>query len=115
MTNAINLTPPVVINGLSYHGIRAWECTGPNPACKLAAHTGRVWHVAPAHPMNEGRTSHLVMPTYHYASPEEGLDAILSAQRDAHEVTSDVEWLELEAAHEVPFRTRPGMNHPTRR
>lgn len=111
----MNLTPPVVIDGLSYHGIQAWECDGPNPACRLAHKTGRSWHVIPAHPMNTGRDSHLMMPTYHYASPEEGLSAILEAERTAHEVTSDDEWLALEAAHEVPFRTRPNMTHPTTR
>jgi len=115
MTNALHLTPSLLIDGLHYHGIMAWECDGPNKHCRRAHKEGRSWHVSPAHHKNEGRESLLVMPTYHYATVEEGLSAILRAQSEAVEVTSDEEWLRLEAEAEVPFRTRPGMRHPTRR
>lgn len=111
----VQVTPSRIIEGLHYQGIVAFECTGPNKACKGHAAAGRTWHVIPPHPLNEGAASHLVMPSYHYATLEEGVHAIEEAQRTAHTVSSDEEWLRLEADHSIPFRIRPGMNHPTRR
>lgn len=111
----INVTPPVQIDGLFYSGITAWEGGCAHPSCKAAIKQGFTWHVTPPHYLNEGAESHLVMPTYHYESIEAGIAAIEHAQRTALTVESDEEWLALEAAKEVPFRTRPGMNHPTRR
>lgn len=118
MTNnaTIKVTPDVRIDGLFYNGIQAWQgCTGPNPACRKAHAQGLVWHVIPSHPRNAGRDSYLIMPTYHYASLEEGVEAILEAEATAKEPASDEEWLRLEREGKVPFFTRAGMNHPTRR
>jgi hypothetical protein len=91
------------------------DCSGPNRACRKAHREGRTVHMsnsAQAHIDGRGR---LVMPTYHYATVEEGTAAIRAALVDAVTVSSDEEWLRLESEGAVPFRTRPGMNHPTRR
>lgn len=114
----VNLTPPTVIDGMNYLGITGWYCPGgrgSNPACKQAHREGRSFHVSPAHPRNTGKDSYLIMPTYHYASLEEGYRAVLHAEATAHEATSDEEWLRLEAEGKEAFRTRAGYNHPTRR
>lgn len=91
------------------------DCNGPNRACKKAHAEGRTVHVIEDPSTADITNGRLIMPTYHYATAEEGIAAIKDAARNAKTVTNDEEWLALEAAHERPFRTRPGMNHPTRR
>lgn len=112
----MNITPNVCIEGTYYHGVVATaNCKGPNKACKAAHKAGLTWHVIPAHPKNSGKDSWLIMPTHHYATLEEGVQAIADAEATAPEATSDEEWIRLGAEARVPFRTRAGMNHPTRR
>lgn len=91
------------------------DCSGPNPACVRAHAEGRRVHMfdSPlAHRDGQGR---LVLPSYHFFSVADGVAAISRALDTAVTVSSDEEWLRLEREKRVPFRTRPGMNHPTRR
>jgi len=103
-------------NGDSAAVVTSVHCTGPNAACRAAHRAGRSVHVIPSHHDPKQDThGRLVMATYHYFTAQAGIAAVEAALRDARTVSSDEEWLETEAAHEVSFRTIPGVNHPTRR
>lgn len=93
------------------------NCSGPNRHCRAAHKAGRRVHVIPPRQTMEEMETRgcLVLPTYHFATVADGLAAIETALDFAVTPESDEEWLALEAAHEVPFWTRPGLNHPTRR
>ena len=51
-------------------------CKGPNSACKRAARANRTIHIIPAHRDPRAQDAHLVLPTNHYATREEALEAL---------------------------------------
>lgn len=60
----------------------AWideECTGPNKNCKHASRHGLMIHIIPAHADPRAEHVHLALPTYHYATEQEALDALQRA------------------------------------
>lgn len=99
-------------------------CTGPNPKCRAAHRAGRSVHMIPDSDRmatirrNGGRkmkqTPALVLPTYHFATVEEGTEAICQAWLTAIPVMTDAD---LYAAREagVPHILRPGWVDPSRR
>jgi len=88
------------------------NCTGPNRKCRCAARNGRSVHVIPS-PMGPEHPA-LLMPTYHYATAEEGFAAIEAAYRTAPTVASDAD-LELYRCTGVPHILPVGWIDPTRR
>lgn len=88
------------------------DCSGPNAKCRCAARNGKPVHVIPT-PMGPMLPS-LVMPTYHYATEEEGFTAIREAFRTAPTVYGDAD-LELYRNDGVPHFLPVGWIDPTRR
>jgi hypothetical protein len=87
------------------------NCTGRrgNRACRDAHRAGRPVHVIPAY----GPTA-LVMPTYHYATAEEGIQAINDAMVNAPMVATDADLFRYRregVAHRLPA----GWIDPSRR
>lgn len=60
-------------------------CSGPNLACRRAFKRGRPVHIIPG---GTGALA-LVMPTYHYATEQEGIAAINTAIETAPTVATD--------------------------
>jgi hypothetical protein len=69
--------------------VLASTCTGPNRNCRAAHKAGRSVHVIPAHTGID--TPRLIMPTYHYATSADGIEAIDLAERTAPTVTCDAD------------------------
>ena len=88
------------------------NCTGPNRKCRCAARNGKPVHVIPT-PMGP-KYPLLVMPTYHYATPEDGYAAIAEAYRTAPTVYADAD-LELYRCDGVPHFLSVGWVDPSRR
>lgn len=87
------------------------DCTGPNPNCKKAHRQGRTVHIIPAH-FADG--SHLVLPTYHYATVEAAHAAVARARENAVTITADAELFRARRLRQ-PHRLLPGWTDPTRR
>lgn len=51
-------------------------CTGPNAKCKRAAKRGLMYHIIPHHLDPRAEFAHLALPTYHYASRDEAVEAL---------------------------------------
>ncbi|MFJ3365839.1 hypothetical protein [Streptomyces anthocyanicus] len=87
------------------------ECTGPNRHCKKAHRQGRTVHVIPA---DFADSSHLVLPSYHYASEEEARAAVAHARRTAVVIGADGQLYKARRLRR-PYRLLPGWIDPTRR
>lgn len=84
-----------------------------NDACRAAYREGRIWHVIP--PVTDARReAALVLPTYHFRTPNEGLAAVEEAMRTAPMVATD-EDLERYRSAGVAYRLPPGWIDPSRR
>ncbi|MGW0844326.1 hypothetical protein ACWD26_30135 [Streptomyces sp. NPDC002787] len=87
------------------------ECTGPNRHCKKAYRQGRTVHIIPA---AFADSSHLVLPTNHYASQEEARAAVADARRTAVIIAADGQLYKARRLRR-PYRLLPGWVDPTRR
>ena len=59
--------------------IIAWlddQCKGPNRECKAAFRANRPFHIIPGHDDPRAQDAHLALPTYHYASRDEAIEAL---------------------------------------
>ncbi|MBP2055016.1 hypothetical protein J2Z21_008028 [Streptomyces griseochromogenes] len=85
------------------------NCTGPNPHCKREARDGRRIHMIAR--LDSGS---LVMPSYHYATEEEGREALTRAYETAPTITTDAE---LYAAREqgIPHKLPASWIDPSMR
>lgn len=88
-------------------------CTGPNRNCRAAHKAGRSVHVMPAQ-VDPFTQPILVMPTYHYRTSAEGIEAIAVADETAPTVTCDSD-LERYRAEKVPHFLPVGWVDPSRR
>lgn len=91
--------------------VLAAVCTGPNRACRTAHRQGRSVHVIPDR-QADGRA--LVMPTYHYATSAEGIEAIMDAEMIAPTVTTDEELYACRRLN-IPHFLPVGWVDPSRR
>lgn len=85
------------------------NCTGPNPECTRDARDGRTVHMIPR--LHSGG---LVMPSYHFASEEEGREALTQAYETAPTITTDEELHEARRQG-IPHKLSPGWIDPSRR
>ncbi|QDQ91585.1 hypothetical protein FND50_12660 [Rhodococcus sp. WB9] len=112
MSNVIQVTPTIQgPDGLFYSGINAWECKGPNVNCRQAHREGRSWHVTP--PQFPSGV-HVVLPTYHYATLELGVEAVNQALRNAPTITND-EDLARYRKMRISYCVPQGFIDPSRR
>lgn len=88
------------------------ECKGPSGTCYAEFKAGRPVHVIPS-PRGVKAPS-LVMPTYHYRTAEEGIQAIRAAMATAPTVYSDAD-LYLYRQQGTPFYLPVGWVDPTMR
>jgi hypothetical protein len=91
--------------------VLASVCTGPNRACRMAHKQGRSVHVIPER-RQDGRA--LVMPTYHYRTSADGIEAIMDAEEAAPEVATDADLIEYRERN-IPFFLPVGWVDPSRR
>jgi hypothetical protein len=89
-------------------------CTGPNRACRAAHKTGRSVHVIPENGADAHLHPRLIMPTYHYRTSAEGIEAIAIAEEIAPTVTNDAD-LERYRAEKVAHYLPVGWCDPTMR
>lgn len=89
-------------------------CTGPNRACRFAHREGRSVHVIPAMRKDPATEKALVMPTYHYRTSAEGIEAIAEAETMAPTVETDADLYEYRK-NNVPFYLPMGWVDPSRR
>lgn len=89
--------------------ILSHNCTGPNPQCKRDARNGRLVHM-----IADIDCGSLVMPTYHFASEEEGREALTRADETAPTVTTDAELYEMREQG-IPHKLPAGWVDPSRR
>lgn len=89
------------------------DCSGPNAACRAAHRAGRPVHVVAISTLGENQPA-LVMPTYHYASPDDGIAALNEAWATAPTIENDDQLVEYRRAGR-PYKLRPGWIDPTRR
>lgn len=96
------------------------ECNGPNAACRAAHKAGRTVHVTEAvgqFPVDQKFRSlvpALVMPSWHFATAEEGIAALADARTNALMISDDESLYAARAAglpHLLPVR----WVDPTRR
>jgi len=90
------------------------NCTGPNDACRKAHRDGRSVHMIPDAGRNPGASPALIMPMYHYATEDDGRQAINRAIETAPTVTCDEDlytYRRQGVAHFLPV----GWIDPTRR
>jgi hypothetical protein len=92
-------------------------CTGPNRACRAAHKAGRSVHVIPG--MVDSTEPRLVMPTYHYHTSADGIEAIMQAETTAPTVRNDADLADFRArkiAHFLPVGwCDPSMRRPADR
>ena len=84
------------------------NCMGDAVECRRAFNAGRPAHVNP--PMGSG----VVMPTYHYATVEDGLATVRDAMDNAPMVTTDEE-LYRYRTYGIAYRLPEGWVDPDRR
>jgi len=89
------------------------NCTGPNEACREAHSAGRPVHVIPGF-RDPFKQPALVMPTYHYATADEGLTAVANALKTAPTVKTDKDLFAYREAG-VPHFLPVGWKDPSRR
>ena len=90
------------------------HCTGPNRACRAAHKAGRSIHVIPTMRPDPRTAPALVMPTYHYTTAQDGIDAINQAFATAPMVATEDDLYRFRAervAHFLPI----GWIDPSRR
>lgn len=87
------------------------KCTGPNPHCIEAALVGRTVHV---HALTNSDELSLVMPDYHFATVQQGIEVVQAAWESAHTIMTDDEL--LGAQHDrAPYKLPTWWIDPTRR
>lgn len=87
-------------------------CDGPNRACRVAHRAGRPVHIIP--PMVGADAPKLILPTYHYATPQEAMTALEHAMATATTIRTDEDLYAARVtnvAHFLPV----GWVDPTRR
>lgn len=65
------------------------DCSGPHGACGSGHEQGRPVHLIPA--VTDDTTPRLVLPTYHFTTVAEGVEAITRAYATAPTITTDEE------------------------
>lgn len=95
-------------SGLKAEVLRG-RCNGPNENCRAAHRAGRSVHVIPG--PHSAFHEALVMPTYHYATSADGIDAIYDALENAPMVDND-EDLKRYRTEKVAFRLPVGWVDP---
>lgn len=88
------------------------NCSGPNPHCALAASRGRYAHVIALTEIYEEPS--LVMPSYHFQTIEDGIEAVRHAWATAPVITSDEE-LYAARRDKIPHKLPVGWIDPSRR
>lgn len=101
------------------YDVRA-DCKGPNAACRAAHKAGRTVHVIeatwkfPRDAQHRSVVPSLVMPSWHFATAEEGIAALREARANAILIHTDAQLYaarEMELPHILPVR----WVDPTRR
>ncbi|MFF4869871.1 hypothetical protein [Streptomyces sp. NPDC000961] len=85
------------------------DCTGPNERCVRDARDGRRVHM---YAQLEGAS--LVLPTYHFASEEDGRTQIQRAYDEAPTITTDAELYDARARG-VAYKLNGNWIDPSRR
>jgi hypothetical protein len=89
-------------------------CTGPNRACRAAHREGRSVHVIPGSIRGRADQPALIMPTYHFATVDEGMGYIRDAWNTAPMVVTD-EDLDRYRAANIAHKLPVGWVDPSRR
>jgi hypothetical protein len=91
------------------------QCTGRggNSTCRQGYDDGRPWHVIPP-VVDVAKRPALVMPTYHYATIEDGVGSVRTAMATAPMVATDDDLYRYRAAG-VAYKLPPGWIDPSRR